>query len=183
MTDWPAAAFPEELIAAYPDAKVILTVRDSPEAWHKSVLNTIWTGRFIMGPPSNPLQWLVQNLLDRPPCWPAMQKVFGHIIGYDFFTKGKEIYLAQNEKVRELAAPKGKDGFLEFNVKEGWGPLCEFLGVPVPDVPFPKINDTKQWQAYVGAQKKRGAIGALRKIAGIGVLVWSIYLGLKKLSL
>jgi hypothetical protein len=183
VTDWPAAAFPEELIAAYPEAKVILTVRDSPEAWHKSVSNTIWTGRFIMAPPSSPLQWLVQKLLDRPPCWPAMQKVYRHAIGNDFLTKGKGIYLAQNEKVRELAAPKGKDGFLEFNVKEGWGPLCEFLGVPVPDAPFPRVNDTEQWLAHVGAHKKRGAIGALRKIASIGVLVWSIYLGLKKLGL
>lgn len=182
MTDWPAAAFPKELIAAYPDAKVILTVRDSPEAWYKSVLNTIWTGWFIMAPPTNPLQWFVQILLDRPACWRAMQKTFRYSIGNDFPTRGKEIYLKQNEKVRELAAPKGKEGFLEFNVKEGWGPLCEFLGVPVPDVPFPRINDTEQWRAHVGAHKKRGAIGALKKITAFGVLVLSVYLGMKRLG-
>ena len=135
-----------------------------------------------MAPPSNPLQWLVQKLLDRPPCWPAMQKVFGHVLGRDFPTKGKDVYLAQNKMVRELAAPKGKDRFLEFNVKEGWGPLCAFLELPVPDVPFPRINDTEQWLAHVGAQRKRGAITALKKIAAAGVLVLSIYLGMKRLG-
>lgn len=111
-----------------------------------------------------------------------MQKVFKYAIGNDFPTKGKEIYLTQNKKVRELAAPKGKDGFLEFNSKEGWPPLCEFLGLPVPDVPFPRINDTEQWQAHVGAHKKRGAIGALKKIAAVGILVLSVYLGMKRLG-
>ncbi len=37
-----------------------------------------------------------------------------------------------------------KDKLLVFDVKEGWEPLCKFLGKPIPDVPFPNTNDTEQ---------------------------------------
>ena len=67
----------------------------------------------------SPLQWLIQQLVGRPECWPAMQKVFRYTPGNDFPKTGKDIYLKQNAKVRELAAPKGKNGFLEFNLKQG----------------------------------------------------------------
>jgi hypothetical protein len=75
VTDFPPALFVDELIAAYPDAKILLTVRNDVEAWYKSVLNTLWTGNFIFGPPKAFLQALVQRIVPRPAAWPVMQGV------------------------------------------------------------------------------------------------------------
>lgn len=38
---------------------------------------------------------------------------------------------------------------LEFSVEDGWGPLCNFLEMPVPDVPFPRINSREEVQQAV----------------------------------
>lgn len=180
MTDWPPAGFAEDLIAAYPDAKVLLTVRDSPEAWYKSFSNTIWTGAFVMGPAQNPFQWLIQRLLSKPKSWRALEKVFKHSIGMDAPERREKIYIEHNEKIRKLAAHKGKNGFLEYNLKQGWGPLCEFLGVPVPDVPFPKVNDTNEWLAAIQEKKMAGA-KRMVKIVSVAVLGVSLYLGRARL--
>ena len=56
------------------------------------------------------------------------------------------MYTDWNNRVIETV-PAGK--LLIFNVKEGWKPLCDFLGVPVPDKPFPRANNTKEWNAEV----------------------------------
>ena len=89
---------------------------------------------------------------------------------------GREGYLEHNEHVRAIA-PKGK--FLEFNVKEGWGPLCKFLEVDVPEGPFPRVNDTATWQAYVHKSKKAAALKLVRPvlvalgcIGAVGVSYW-----------
>jgi hypothetical protein len=55
----------------------------------------------------------------------------------DFFRRHTETVLA--------GVPK--DRLLVFNVTEGWEPLCRFLGVPVPQTPYPRENTTEQFQA------------------------------------
>ena len=47
--------------------------------------------------------------------------------------------------MRALVPPKQ---LLVFDVKEGWAPLCKFLQLPVPDVPFPNINDANEIRLY-----------------------------------
>jgi hypothetical protein len=81
-----------------------------------------------------------------------MEKIFKyHIMTEDFPQNGAEEYVKHNQHIRDIA-PKGQ--FLEFNVKQGWEPLCEFLGVPVPDTPFPRVNDTKTFQDAVSNLKR-----------------------------
>ena len=53
------------------------------------------------------------------------------------------MYHAWVERVKKTVP---KDRLLVFSVKEGWEPLCKFLDVPVPDEPFPRVNDTKSIQ-------------------------------------
>ena len=46
------------------------------------------------------------------------------------------------DHVREVKQTVPPQQLLVFQVKQGWKPLCEFLGVPEPDIPFPRVNDT-----------------------------------------
>jgi len=100
--------------------------------------NTLWTGHFIFGMPQSLLQHFVQMIAPRPDCWRTVQYAYKYTIGDDFPTNGKQRYLDYNARMKALLP---KERLLEFNVKPGWGPLCKFLDLPVPDVPFPRVNE------------------------------------------
>ena len=67
-----------------------------------------------------------------------------------YCTNSTEVYTQHNDWVRRVVP---RQRLLEFQTGEGWGPLCEFLGVPAPDEPYPHVNDTKDYRKrfYVGA--------------------------------
>ena len=130
MSDIPAALFPDELITAYPNAKIILTTRDE-EKWFQSMKATIWhlhESRRAASAAGVPFRLL--NLEHE------------HVWGGDPDKLGRVKYREHNERVREISP---KDRFLEYQVQQGWGPLCEFLGKSVPKVDFPRADD---WAAY-----------------------------------
>lgn len=161
VSDWPCATFADELITAYPDAKVILSVRDNVEVWQKSVTETLWTGAFMLAKPKNFIQAFIQNLIPKPEGHMIPKLAFQNPCLNNFPEEGREGYLKHNEHVRAIA-PKGR--FLEFNVKEGWGPLCEFLEVEKPDRPFPRANDGKSWMEDVESTMSREASSLLRPV-------------------
>ncbi len=175
MSDWPCALFPDELIKAYPEAKVILTVRDSVEDWHKSVMNTLWRGAYGLAPPKSLTQALFQYLSPRPPGHEISKYTFRHTTLGNHPEEGREGYLKHNEHIRAIA-PKGK--FLEYNVKQGWGPLCKFLELPVPDRPFPRVNDAQTWFDDMKVHVARTVVKSLRSgffaFALLGLLVMAI---------
>jgi len=129
IVDWPGAYFWHELTAAHPEAKVILTVRDA-QRWYDSISATIFTLRDDQLP-AGPRDIIFTRtfdgrLADREHC----QAVFADHV----------------KAVRETIAP---DRLLVFDVKEGWAPLCAFLGVPVPEgEPFPHVNDTAEFHTF-----------------------------------
>jgi hypothetical protein len=128
-TDWPTAAFARELAVQYPNAKFILTVR-TPESWADSFAQTIY-------------KFCAERANVRPELQPWLDMVFA-VVHRTGFPDGldaaglKKAFVAHNEAVKALF-PASK--LLVFQVKEGWGPLCEYLGVAVPDEPFPRTND------------------------------------------
>lgn len=139
--DWPAGYFYRELVDAYPDAKVLLSVRD-PEAWEPSFTETIVTmshGESVM-----PLLSRARAEID--PRWrnylAFVDRMFWGPQGT--FADGWEpaVLIEQmilhTEQVKQAVAP---ERLLVWEVTEGWGPLCEFLGVPEPDEPLPHAND------------------------------------------
>jgi hypothetical protein len=127
--DWPACEFYRELMAAFPDAKVLLNVRE-PEEWYDSMIDTLW---------------VIQRVL---PWWfPGVARklhddiVWNARFNGEFPDRAKSIavYRAHLEEVRRTVPP---ERLLVYSVKEGWKPLCDFLGRPVPEhVPFPRLND------------------------------------------
>lgn len=137
--DWPTATFYEELATHYPGAKVILTERD-PESWFKSTQATIFAREF---PPESDDPWI--NMV---------MKVVGDLFGRRMHDKDTllTVYEAHNARVREVIPA---DRLLVYNVAQGWAPLCEFLGVAVPEGPIPKVNSTEEFQRNI-AQEMAG---------------------------
>jgi len=152
VTDNPCAIFCDELLEAYPDAKVILTVRDNVDVWHQSVMETIWPFIEVVNL-SNVSVWrrIWQRFLDPNPFMKMMELVHLNPNGmfYQFPHQGKTFYEVHNEKIRKVVP---KERFLEFNVKQGWGPLCDFLGYEVPEWEFPRVNE----KATFVAGRERG---------------------------
>ena len=158
VSDMPAILFGEDLIEAYPAAKVILTVRDTPEIWHQSMKKTVLKYLHIVSPKRirepgwNPLHHLERLLAPRSPLQELVTKMSAPHDSDRIPKDGVEVYLEHNEKVRRAAASRH---FLEFNVKEGWAPLCEFLDKPVPDVPFPNTNDAAAFENMLNGLRRR----------------------------
>ncbi|KAE9375482.1 hypothetical protein N431DRAFT_543001 [Stipitochalara longipes BDJ] len=168
VTDFPCVLFIDELIAAYPEAKIILTVHDSREAWYKSVMHTLWTGNFMFGPPKTTLQTIVQSIVPRPHAWPVMQRCYDYTPLGNFPSEGREWYDTHNERIRKFAEEKL---FLEYNVKEEWGSLCRFLEVEEPNISFPRVNDTKAWLDMVEHTKMESILTLLGKTVKVCIPV------------
>lgn len=152
--DWPGCTFYQELMAASPDAKVVLSVRD-PERWYESARKTIFTA-----PRGNPKMLL--QLLTTPRMWRSVRFVYRLLHLRTFGRKEQDsahataVFAAHNEAVRRTVPP---ERLLVYEVKEGWEPLCRFLGVPVPPVPFPHVNDAETFQENMQARFRSRAKG------------------------
>lgn len=145
--DFPAAIYWRELADAYPDAKVILTVRD-PRRWHVSVSS--------MGRPDPATGTGEIPELDQMPgrmrrvfeLMPQMNEAAQRMLGADFTLgnqmdeeKAVRVFERHVENVRSVLPA---DRLLVFEASDGWGPLCEFLGVEAPaDEPYPHLNDAE----------------------------------------
>jgi len=140
--DWPSCTYYRELMDVYPDAKVVLNVRD-PASWYESVRTTIYT-----------LTTTAPSYLTRlaPPVGAVVNvgeaTVWEGTFKSRFLDKAyaTAIFRAHIEDVKRVVPP---ERLLVFSVKEGWEPLCQFLGVPVPKEPFPHLNDRAEMQARI----------------------------------
>ncbi|GAA2718664.1 MULTISPECIES: sulfotransferase family protein [Streptomyces] len=157
--DWPGAAFWKELAEHYPKARVILTTRD-PHAWYASCRNTIFISyrkgvawRIILPLMRIPLLAADKRLRNFRPVFDG---VFRRHFGDRPIDDETTAVAVFQEHLRQVRAGVPGDRLLEYEVAQGWEPLCAFLGVPVPDVPFPHENDRRAWQRFTRKQVLRG---------------------------
>ncbi len=149
-----------ELLKHYPEAKVILTVRD-PERWYQSTYDTIYNNRLtilkklfmpIMGvfKPEVKKLYAMWQLQERTLWQNTFKGKFHHKeYAIEVFTKYLE----------EVKSKVPADRLLVFSIKEGWEPLCHFLKVPVPATPFPHVNDSASFIAWRSGWFKRWLFG------------------------
>ncbi len=136
--DWPEAAFYKEILKKYPDAKVILTVRD-PDKWYKSTYDTIYT---LSASIPSWLSWISPKIrkisqLTNSVIWDGTFD--GNFENKEF---AKEILEKHIEEVKRTVP---ENQLLIYQVSEGWEPLAKFLGVNIPEgKPFPRVNDTEE---------------------------------------
>jgi hypothetical protein len=156
--DWPAGYFFRELMDFYPEAKVLLSVRE-PEAWERSFRETIWT--MCHGESAMPLLSRARAQVD--PRWHSYLALVDRMFWgpQGTFAAGHaepEQLIAQmirhNEQVEQVVPA---ERLLVWEVTDGWEPLCEFLEVDVPDGPLPHANDRDTFLERV----IDGALGAL----------------------
>ena len=127
--DWPTAYYWRELGEHFPDAKMLLTIR-SPESWYASMTKTVANA---LGPGNDPASLGVKLI---------GEGTFGG--RFNDRAHAIAVYEKHNAAVRDAVSP---ERLLVFEVGDGWEPLCRFLGVPVPDVPFPQTNSTEEFAA------------------------------------
>lgn len=144
--DWPACSFYEELMEAFPEAPVVLSVRD-PERWYESVFGTIYQVRKVStGPALTRVAFAFAGLF--VPGVTGIARLADEIVWDGTFdgrfedkTYAIETFERHNEEVRRRVPP---ERLLVYEVREGWGPLCEFLGIEAPDKPFPRLNEARE---------------------------------------
>lgn len=142
--DFPVSCVWRELADHYPEAKVVLTVRD-PERWWESTATTIYGFRDVF--PS----WL-QRLV--PPTRQFLE--MNERLVWDGLFDGRLLdrdhAIAVYERhISDVQAALPPERLLTFEVAQGWAPLCDFLDVPVPSRPFPRLNDAATIRRRVGA--------------------------------
>jgi Sulfotransferase domain len=125
------------LIDKYPDAKVVLTLRD-PEQWYASAERTIWAAA---NTPVQPHMVAFREMCDATNWTGTFRGRFGDR------EYAMRVFTEHNEEVRRTVPA---DRLLEYRVGEGWEPLCAFLGVSVSDAEFPRLNDAAAFQERIG---------------------------------
>lgn len=135
MAEFPAAIFPGELITAYPETAIILTVR-SEDSWYQSTMSTLGHSQSNSTADATAAMAVMRN------------KYQAHCWGNDFPAHGRAYFQKHSDLARRLG--QGRK-FMEYDVETGWVPLCDLLGLPAVDQAkaFPRSDDwvsgIKRW--------------------------------------
>ena len=129
LVDWPGASFWPELTEAYPDALVLLSVRE-PESWYKSASETIFT-----------------DAADDGSSFDEMWRTICRNRFCDDLANKDKVIAAMEAHNAAVEAAIPQERLLRWQAGDGWEPICAALGVPVPKEPFPHTNTTKQFLA------------------------------------
>lgn len=165
-----------------PRAKVILSVRDSAEAWERSASDTImqsaYNNPFCTGLLYHALKWMPFGIGNRVRLYNMLEAIFNKCAVGHFVPKYQENRVQYYEDwVAHVKRTVSKDRLLVFNVKQGWEPLCKFLNKKVPDFPFPNVNAKGSFQANT-AKRRMTLYIALGLV--YGPLAWIIVTGRTK---
>jgi Sulfotransferase domain len=140
--DWPACAFWEQIAAAAPGAVVLLSMRESPEAWWTSAERTI-------------VQALRKDVPPDDRAWVERRKMTVSMVERTFTANWSDrdaaitAYERHNRHVRETV-PAGR--LVKWHPGDGWGPICAALGLAVPAEPFPHTNTTAEFRESSGLE-------------------------------
>ena len=135
--DWPVGAYWRELAEHYPDAPVLLSTRDT-DGWWKSASNTI----FLVGKDGAPNEMMEAQMT-------MAKTMFANTFTPNWLdeTEAKKAFEEHNAAVR---AEVPKDRLIDWQPGDGWQPICDKLGLPVPEAPFPHVNTTAEFRGILG---------------------------------
>ena len=174
----PGCLFFEKFLEWNPDAKVVLSVRDTPQQWVESVSKTLFVANPVKGATGGVLG-LARSLMDFLLQFTVVHHI-PHIgalvereLGANPWNAQTDLIKVYQDWIVKVRAAVPADKLLIYNVKEGWVPLCDFLQVPIPDAPFPKSNGREDFKEF---SKRYGPANRLAPVlrvvaAGICLLV------------
>ena len=156
--DWPTCEFHRELMAGFPDAKVVLTTRPAG-AWYESVRATLWEIDRAMP------RWLPSSIRRMHD-----ELIWNGRFGGRFLDRDHAIAVYEAHVV-EVRRTVPAERLLLFDVADGWEPLCRFLGRPVPaGMAFPQLNDRREFARIVSTLRLATwavPVGALALLLGL----------------
>lgn len=139
-TDPPVLWLVPELLEVFPDAIVIVTMRDK-KSWAVSMAGII---DLIKIDTMEILFFWVKSLRWGPTLWRLFTTTHVELHNKEQIADEKVLLECWNDHMAWLEKHVPKQKLFFYDVKDGWEPLCKILGVPVPeDVPFPRLNDAK----------------------------------------
>ena len=143
--DWPSAHFYKQMAAHWPDAKVILSRRD-PQRWYESMDETILKAmrdRTLAGGPA----------VEHP--FRFIEMIVAEQTFANDFSQANVIaaFERHNAEVQRVIPP---ERLLVFEAAQGWAPLCAFLGIAVPETPFPRTNSREEFWTHATASRGPG---------------------------
>jgi hypothetical protein len=147
VVDYPGCLYWRELVARYPNAKVLHTSRD-PDAWWESAVSTIYQSSAKPKQDPTPEELRHRRYVDA--------SIWGRMFDGRFLDKEHAIARVREHEqavIRDVPA----DRLLVYSVGQGWEPLCRFLGVAVPSFPFPKLNTRAEFLARAVARDSNAA--------------------------
>ena len=164
--DWPGGFFYRELAERYPEAKVLLSVRE-PESWEHSYRETIWNlsrGDSLLATSPTPV---ARSTPAGGATWNSSQRMLWS--ERSPFGAGDDPRADDapdgGPQRRCAAGDRPRSGCSSGGSSEGWEPLCEFLGVPVPDEPLPHANDAETFRG-AGDRRRARRSGCVARAAG-----------------
>lgn len=128
--DWPSCNLWREQLAHWPEAKVLLSLRD-PSDWYDSVMATIYkssTDGLQHEDPARQAHARWVNSIIWDPIFDGRMDDRAHAI--DCFNR-------HNDSVQEQVP---SEDLLVYRPGDGWEPLCDFLGVGIPEEDYPRVN-------------------------------------------
>lgn len=176
-----ASMFGPELIATYPDAKVILVERDY-DRWHNSVFGGLFP--LVWNPMSNFSTTYIEPIIGSVAGTTTRKMILGLFSARtpeEAQRNARSTYLSHGQRIRELVPP---EKLLLYRMGEGWEPLCTFLDKEVPDVEFPWLNEADMLKRLAWNIVRRNVTQAVVKVSPWAIvlvaLVCGLWMGLKK---
>jgi hypothetical protein len=152
----PSCSYWQELHHHYPAAKIVLTVRDE-NRWYDSCVETIYRASFAF------LGWALRLI---PPIDRINRMIIASVwdgVFYGRFEDREYALQVYRDHIAHVNSAVPSDRLLVFEAKDGWEPLCRFLDVPVPENPYPHLNDAARIKGMLLAARLGEKISAEKR--------------------
>lgn len=156
-----ASLFAPQLIQAYPEAKVILVIRDF-DKWYRSVDESLLKG--LWSPLANFFASYVQPIIGLASIAVTRKVALGFFEANtvdEIRQNAKMVYERHHRQIKDMVPP---ENLLVYTMGSGWGPLCEFLGKPLPEQEFPWVNEAEELKGKTVGMLKSQLFAAGKEI-------------------
>jgi hypothetical protein len=147
--DWPAASRWRELIDVFPEAPVLLNIREF-DGFYESCKNTILAVK--LAAQRGEVKQDTNREMPAPELWGVIEKLIWQGDFQGRFEDREWVRQMYYDRIEEIKDTVPSERLTVWKLGDGWGPLCEMLGVDEPDEPFPHLHDTNEFRSEFGLQ-------------------------------